>query len=129
MGPLYQGRFRSFAVETDPHYLTLCRYVERNPLRARLVERAEDWKWSSLHVRRSSDVARRGLLHAWPVDEPSDWLDFVNLPQTDAELELLHARIRSGRPFGSPAWEQRTAPLLGFPLALRPRGRPKRDKK
>lgn len=42
-GPIYQGRFKSFPVKTDEHFLTVARYVERNPLRARLVDRAEAW--------------------------------------------------------------------------------------
>ena len=46
-GHLYQGRFKSFPVQEDDHYFTVCRYVERNPLRANLVKRAEDWQWSS----------------------------------------------------------------------------------
>ena len=50
-GPLYQGRYKSFPVQNDRHFLTVCRYVERNPLRARLVRRAENWRWSSLALR------------------------------------------------------------------------------
>ena len=46
-GHLYQGRFKSFPVEDDGHFLTVCRYVERNALRAGLVDRAEDWRWAS----------------------------------------------------------------------------------
>jgi len=42
-GHLYQGRFKSFPVCDDEYFLTLCRYVEANPLRAALVERAEQW--------------------------------------------------------------------------------------
>src|SRR5437762_13930520 len=42
-GPLYQGRYKSFPVEEDEHLLTLCRYVERNPLRTNLVAQAEAW--------------------------------------------------------------------------------------
>ncbi len=45
---IYQGRFKSFPVQDDAHFLTVCRYVERNALRAGLVARAEDWKWGSL---------------------------------------------------------------------------------
>ena len=47
-GHVYHGRFKSFVVQTDEHLLTVCRYVERNALRARLVERAEAWRWSRL---------------------------------------------------------------------------------
>jgi len=51
-GPVYQGRFKSFPVQDESHFLVAARYVERNPLRANLVERAEDWLWSSLRARR-----------------------------------------------------------------------------
>jgi len=47
-GHVYQGRFKSFPVQGDEHFLTACRYVERNALRANLVERAEAWRWCSL---------------------------------------------------------------------------------
>jgi len=53
-GHLYQGRFKSFPVQKEVYFLRLCRYVERNALRAGLVQRAEDWPWSSLAARRLS---------------------------------------------------------------------------
>ena len=46
-GHVYQGRFKSCPVETNEYLLSVCRYVERNPVRAGLVERALDWRWSS----------------------------------------------------------------------------------
>src|ERR1700722_12938967 len=52
-GSLYQGRFKSFPIQRDQHLLSVCRYVERNPLRAGAVERAEDWRWSSLWHRQN----------------------------------------------------------------------------
>jgi putative transposase len=48
-GHHYQGRFKSFPIQDDDHFLTVCRYVERDALRARPVVRAEDWLCSSLH--------------------------------------------------------------------------------
>src|SRR6516225_1361838 len=65
-GHLYQGRFKSFPIECDDHLYTVLRYVERNALRANLVKRAEDWRWSSLWARRSGDEAARTLLSTWP---------------------------------------------------------------
>ena len=47
-GHLYQGRFKSFPVQSDDHFLTICRYVQRNALRAGLAVQAEDWRWGSL---------------------------------------------------------------------------------
>src|SRR5258706_8667743 len=51
-GHLYQGRFKSFPIEEDEHLLAVLRYVERNPLRAKLVRRAEAGRWGGLFVRR-----------------------------------------------------------------------------
>src|SRR6476661_5608670 len=48
-GHLYQGRFKCFPIQTDEHFLTVCRYVERNPLTVGAVTRAQDYRWSSLH--------------------------------------------------------------------------------
>jgi putative transposase len=47
-GRLYQGRFKSFPIEEDDHLFAVLRYVERDALRANRVERAEEWRWSSL---------------------------------------------------------------------------------
>jgi putative transposase len=45
-GPVYQGRFKALPIETNRHFITVCRYVERNAVRAGLVTRARDWPWS-----------------------------------------------------------------------------------
>src|SRR5436305_551738 len=55
-GHVYQGRFKSFPVQEDDHLLTVLRYVERNPLRANLVQAAEQWRWSSLGRRQRGDA-------------------------------------------------------------------------
>lgn len=60
-GPVSQGRFRSFPVQTDHHFLMIARYVERNPLRARLVRHAENWQRSSLWRRTQGDVRLTSL--------------------------------------------------------------------
>jgi putative transposase len=62
MGHVYQGRFKSFPIASDEHLLTVLRYVERNPLRAGLVARAEDWPWGSLYRRTSGTPEQRSLL-------------------------------------------------------------------
>ena len=126
-GHLYQGRFKSFPVQTDEHFLTVCRYVERNALRAKLVPRAEDWRWSSLWRRTHGDDKAQALLSEWPVPCPRQWLGWVNEPQTQAEVEALRRCVTRGQPFGSEIWVQRAAQRLGLEAALRPRGRPKKQ--
>lgn len=125
LGPLYQGRFKSFPTQTDDHFLTLCRYTEANALRARLVRRAELWRWCSLAVRRGADSPLAEFLRPWPITEPSDWLRWVNRRQEETEVAQVRAHIRSGHPFGEDPWKRRTAKVLGINLTPRPRGRPR----
>jgi putative transposase len=122
-GHLYQGRFKSFPVETDEHFYTVMRYVERNALRANLCEKAEAWRWGSLW-RRTNNV-RSPLLSDWPLPEPRNWTKQVNAPQTEAELAAIRRSVQRGSPLGSEAWVQATAQALGLTSTLRPRGRPK----
>ena len=124
-GPVYQGRFKSFPVQTDEHFLTVARYVERNALRAQLVERAEDWRWSSLWRRRHENPSTNAWLSDWPLPLPTEWVTWVNEPQTATELDALRESARRGRPFGSQAWVLRVAEQLGLASSLRPLGRPK----
>jgi putative transposase len=128
-GHLYQGRFKSFPVEEDDHLLTACRYVERNPLRAGLVRRAEDWRWSSLGHRHAADGKAERFLHPWPVPVPGNWVEWVNGPQTEAELEAVRQSVARGRPFGSDAWQRQTAVSLGLGYTLRPIGRPRKGQR
>ena len=144
-GPIYQGRFKSFPVQDERHFLTVARYVERNALRAKLVARAQDWRWSSLAVRRlrgrdrSADTAeRQALLCPWPIPgrsepsgggrwrEPRGWLATVNRPQSRAELEALRTSVQRGRPFGDAGWVKRAAAATGTASSLRPCGRPRK---
>ena len=128
-GHLYQGRFKSFPVEKGDHFLAVCRYVERNGLRAGLVRRAEAWRWCSLWRRSAGDAAAQGLLGNWPVRVPAHWTYWVNQPQNEAEVEAVRRCVTRGRPFGSDAWVARVARDLGLEVTLRPRGRPKNKKK
>jgi putative transposase len=123
-GHLYQGRFKSFPVQDDRHYLTVCRYVARNPLRAHLVTRAENWKWSSLHQRLTPDAECPELLSEGPLELPRKWLEIVNEPQPDKDVTTIRQCIRRGRPYGTEPWVARTAARLGLESTLRDRGRP-----
>jgi putative transposase len=124
-GHLYQGRFKSFPVESDEHYLTVLRYVERNALRANLVERAEDWRWGSLWRRQHESATPRFALSDGPLPLPSRWISRVNAPQSEREVEALRRAVARGCPFGSPTWQTRTAARLGMESTLRPQGRPR----
>lgn len=131
-GSVYQGRFKSFPVQDDGHFRTVMRYVERNPLRANLVDRAEAWRWSSLGQAAAAAGKDNGLsrlpLAKWPVSRPRDWIEWVNRPQMPAEEEAIRRATTRGRPLGDVQWVRQTESLLGLP-ELRPQGRPPKSEK
>jgi putative transposase len=129
MGSVYQGRYKSFPVQDDPHLSTLARYVERNPLRANLVERAEQWRWSSLgqaFFDPSKKIPRTDLTPLPLTGIREDWVEWINLPQTVEEERAIAHSITHSRPLGGPEWTRRMEKRLGLG-PLRPRGRPEKS--
>jgi len=123
-GHLYQGRFKSFPVADDEHFLSLCRYVEANALRSELVVQAEEWQWSGLWRRLHRG---KGLtLSAWPVKRPAGWIERVNAALSKEQLAGLRECVQRGRPMGSASWVQATAARLGLGVPLRGPGRPRK---
>lgn len=120
-GAVYQSRFKAVPVQTGDHLLVVWRYVERNALRANLVSRAEDWRWSSLSMRGSLNAPP---LASPPVDRPANWVDYVNGPQSLDELAAVRTAIDRSVPFGDDAWCEETKQSIGW----RPQGRPKRGR-
>ena len=120
-GHLYQGRFKSFAVQEESYFLTLMRYVEANALRAKMVDRAERWPWSSLGC---GGAFAKKLLSPWPVDRPRNWKTLVNRALPDADRQRLKASFERGRPLGDDQWTRKMAEKLGINYTLNPRGRP-----
>jgi putative transposase len=128
-GSLYQGRYKSFLVESDEHFLILCRYVERNALRAKLVRRAEDWKWGSAWVRRHGDKSLGEMLSDWPVDRPGNWIALLNEDQDGSQERSVRASITRNRPLGREKWVQAVAKRYDLEHTLRQPGRPRKEPK
>jgi putative transposase len=121
-GYVYQGRFKSIPVQTSHSFLRVCRYVERNALRANLVASAGQWTWGSLYARCNDYYPIP--LSKWPVAMPDNWVELVNQPQSAEELDDIRRCIKRDRPIGDPNWVKAVAPFVG--LTLRNRGRPKK---
>ena len=128
LGHVYQGRYKSFPVESDEHFLAVARYVERNALRSNLVLSAEEWRWSSLWRRRQPAVEEQALMSTWPVERPGDWLVRVNRAESETELAALRLSVQRGRPFGTPDWQKKITKRLGLESAYRPTGRPRKTR-
>ncbi len=111
-GHLYQGRFKTFPIEDDDHPLTVIRYVERNALRANVVENAEDWKYSSLWRCQNLKRADTSILSDWPVPRPRQWRPIVNKPQTEGEVKAIRQSVRKGTPYGGKSFVSQSAVRL-----------------
>ena len=123
-GHVYQGRFKSFPIQEDGHFFTVCRYVERNALRAGLVNRAERWRWGSLWRWLQPSELEPPLLSPWPISRLPRWVERVNEPLTEQELKNIRRSVQRGRPFGEEAWLETCVKHLQLESTLRPRGRP-----
>jgi len=123
-GAVYQGRYRAFPLFTDLHFLRACRYVERNPLRAGLVPRAEGWHWSSLnHDCRKFNVP---ALDPWPILRPENWVELVNESEAATDLDLIRNSVTNSIPFGPDQWAARVAATLQLRSYPRRPGRPRK---
>src|SRR4030042_4494218 len=124
-GHLYQGRFKSFPIQSDCYYLTALRYIESNPFRAGLVKSSSDWLWSSLTMRRGLSMDGVAVSDG-PVELPDNWAELVDILPWEDDLEKIERCIRRGTPLGKDRWIQQTAKHLLLTSSLQPRGRPRK---
>ncbi|MDP6527435.1 MAG: transposase [Candidatus Pacebacteria bacterium] len=124
-GHLYQGTYKSFPVESDKHLIDLIRYVEQNPLRAKLVKRAENWQFSSLWRREKGTSTQQKLLSKLPTALPNNYIESVNQILNKEVLETLRNSVNKGTPLGSSKWTKRMVEKYCMGSTLREPGRPK----
>jgi len=92
-GHLWQGRYKSFAIDDSDQLLAVIRYVEANPVRAGMVDSAVDWPWSS-HYQRGTGSAGASLnstssklsISTLPIALPQPWTEYVDTPMTELEM-------------------------------------------
>ena len=124
---MFELSSKAFPIQEDEHFLSACRYVERNALRAGVVRRAQDWRWCSLWARRQGDEPLRDLLSDWPIKRPTDWLRLVNRPMTEREADAIQVCIARNRPYGDESWQEEQAKQLGLTHTMRREGRPSKE--
>ena len=119
-GHLWQGRFASVVMD-ERHFFAAARYVPMNPVRAGLVRRAADWRWSSVHAH----LAGRddGVVTVTPVlERADDFAAFLNEDEDAPAIEALRLAKSTGRPVGAADWIARLEADTGRPLAPERRG-------
>jgi len=126
-GSLYQGRYKSFIVQNDSHFLTLLKYVERNPVRAKLSQTCEGWRWGSAWRRINGTHEQRALIDASPVSLPDRYRIWINAPEKSDDLKAMRLSVNKGVPYGEDRWVDAMVEEYGLETTRRPAGRPKKS--
>jgi putative transposase len=132
-GHVWQGRFKSPVIQDDEHLLTVLRYIEANPLRAKIVKQAGDYPWSSYPFH-GLGMANPLIDSLTTYDELAvhtktrqrKWSEMIHAPLDERVMQAVRRANETGLPFGDPRWIERLANRLGLDLKIRPRGRPKK---
>ena len=128
-GHLWQGRFASFVMD-EPHLLAAARYIERNPVRAGLAPRAEDWPWSSAaaHIaQRDDELAKVQPLVDLTAGWSCTWSQWLAMDEDATTGPGLRRHEHTGRPLGNEKFLIRLEKLVGRALRPGKPGRPKKD--
>lgn len=126
-GHVWQGRYFSAALD-EAYFWAAIRYVERNPVRAGMVARAEDFPWSSARAR--CGPFRDPLLSAHPqwtrqMTGVGNWSEWLAAGDVSTEVDLIRRRTARGMPCGSDQFVKTLEDRAGRPLACRRAGRPR----
>ncbi|MFH0838719.1 MAG: transposase [Candidatus Omnitrophota bacterium] len=133
-GTLWEGRFKSSLVSKDEYLLACARYIELNPVRAKMVTNPKDYPWSSFGFR--ADGRPDELLDEDPVynglgktsrERQTNYKEWLKRGIPKEELSLIRNAVQKGGIFGNKRFFDRVVQLTGRAVVLRPRGRPKKS--
>jgi len=126
-GHLWQGRFYSCLLD-EMHLMAAMRYVEKNPVRARLVKKAWNWKWSSaaFHTGRSKEIVGLGDIEEIVDLRVEGWEEYLEGDEIKEELEKIRKNTMLGRPMGSSRFIDELEKKVGSVIRTLPRGRPRK---
>ncbi len=125
-GHLYQGRYKSFLVESNEYLLTLIKYVERNPVRAKLTKKCQDWQWGSAHKRLLGTESKNKILDNPPIDLPLQYSSWINTTEDMKTVELIRSSVIKGMPYGKDSWVEKMVTIHNLESTLHSPGRPKK---
>lgn len=129
-GHVWQGRFFSSALD-ETYLWAAIRYVERNPVRARMVRKAENYRWSSAAAHcglRSDPVLTTKPSWRKQLDGIKNWSAWLAEGDEPETLGILRSHVEKGLPCGAPKFVHRLEKLTGRALQYRSRGRPRKER-
>jgi putative transposase len=126
-GHLWQGRFYSCVMDED-YLVTALRYVERNPVRAGIVRKPWQWKWSSAreHVGQKNAIINLQKMTTIIDTSVEEWKEYIDLVENEEEVENIRKHTMLGRPLGTKEFIAKLGKRIGRVLSILPRGRPKK---
>jgi len=124
-GHLWQGRFYSCALD-EPHLHAAVRYVENNPVRAKIVEKAYEYKWSSArsHTYKKVNPILSDDCHL--TEQIQDWFLYLAEKDDDVTVDTIRSNSKTGRPCGDDGFIQKIEGIVGRRLKAMPKGRPRK---
>lgn len=126
-GHLYQGRYKSFLVDSENYLLAVIKYAERNAVRAGLVLRCEDWQWGSAWRRIHGTVQQKKLIDPIPGGLPEDYITWINTPDNSDDIHKIRASVNKSAPYGREQWIEKMVITHHLESTLKSPGRPKKN--
>lgn len=127
-GHLYQGRYKSFLVDSENYLLAIIKYVERNAVRAKLTQRCEDWQWGSAWRRIYGTHEQKKLLTKIPTDIQNGYLQWINTADKADDLKMIRNSVSKSVPYGRDKWIDKMVSKYHLESTLKSPGRPKKNK-
>ena len=112
-------------MQGDKHVLVVLKYIERNPVRAKLVKAAERWKWGSMYRRSASASKESNLITPSPVPLPRSYAKWINEAEQSESLADIQKSISKGIPYGTEVWRETMVERYNLKQAMRKPGRPR----
>ncbi len=125
-GRLWECRYYCTVVDEDSYLWTVSRYIENNPVRARMVRRAEDYPYSSAkaHILGKKDPLLKEPL--FDKDELNAYREFIHSEEDKKIMEEIRKQTRSGKPLGDGGFLDTLPEKLGQSFSFRPKIRPRK---
>lgn len=127
-GHLYQGRYKSFLIDSENYLLAVIKYVERNAVRAKLVHFCEDWQWGSAWTRVYGTTEQKKLLGKMPAPLPDYYIKWINTVDKVDDLKMIRASVNKSIPYGRGKWVDKMVTKYHLESTLNAPGRPKKSR-
>lgn len=128
-GRLWECRFYSALVDEENYLWSVCRYIERNPARAKIVNIPCEYKWSSAKDNTMEEKSSLIEPICKSYIDMEEYIKFLNTPDKEDEIEMIKRSTFSGKPIGTREFITNIAKSLGIAINMRPKGRPRKLRK